>query len=149
MKYLVSACLMGDNCKYNGLNNYNEDVVAFLSNKEYVKVCPECLGGLDIPRVPSEIKNSKVINKDNIDVTKEYQKGALKALEIAKHNNCNCAIFKSKSPSCGCGKIYDGTFSKKLISGNGITTSLLKKNNIKVYTEDEIDKIKENYEEDK
>lgn len=137
MKYIVSSCLLGDNCKYNGKNNYNEKIVEFLKDKEYIKVCPECLGGLPTPRVPSEIINDKVINKEGIDVTKEYELGARKTLLIVKDNNIDCAILKSKSPSCGCGFIYDGTFSKTLIKGNGVTTKLLKENNVKIINSDD------------
>ena len=138
MKFVVSACLMGDNCKYNGGNNYSEEVINYLKDKEYVKICPECLGGLSIPRVPSEICGDKVINKDGIDVTNEYNKGALESLKIAKDFKADIAILKSNSPSCGCGMIYDGTFSKKLISGDGVTTKLFKENSIKVISSDDI-----------
>ena len=138
MKYVVSACLLGDNCKYNGGNNYNENVCKFLSNKEYIKVCPECLGGLSIPRLPSEIIGDKVINSSNIDVTLNYKKGAEETLKICQNENINCAIMKSRSPSCGCGKIYDGTFSKKLVDGDGITVRLLKEHEIKVLSEEDI-----------
>ena len=137
MKYIVSSCLMGDNCKYNGKNNYHEKIVEFLKDKEYIKVCPECLGGLPTPRVPSEIVGDKVINKEGIDVTKEYSLGAKITLDIVKENNVDCAILKSKSPSCGCGLIYDGSFSKTLIEGNGVTTKLLKENNVKVINSDD------------
>ncbi len=138
MKYVVSACLLGDNCKYNGGNNYNENVCKFLSNKEYIKVCPECLGGLSIPRLPSEIIGDKVINSSNIDVTLNYKKGAEETLKICQSENINCAIMKSRSPSCGCGKIYDGTFSKKLVDGDGITVRLLKEHEIRVLSEEDI-----------
>lgn len=138
MKFVVSACLMGDNCKYNGGNNYSEEVINYLKDKEYVKICPECLGGLSTPRVPSEICGDKVINKDGIDVTNEYNKGALESLKIAKDFKADIAILKSNSPSCGCEMIYDGTFSKKLISGDGVTTKLFKENSIKVISSDDI-----------
>ena len=143
MKYLVSSCLMGDNCKYNGGNNYDESVFNFLKNKEYIKICPECLGGLPTPRIPSEIVGDKVINKDGIDVTKEYNLGAIKTLKIAKDNKCTYAILKSRSPSCGCGKVYDGTFSNQLIDGDGVTTKLLKENNIKVINNENIKNLME------
>lgn len=132
---------MGDNCKYNAGNNYDENVINFLKDKEYLKVCPECLGGLSIPRIPSEIVEDKVINKDGVDVTKEYNLGALKTLKIAKENNCQCAIFKSRSPSCGCGEVYDGTFSKKLVNCDGITTKLLKENDIIVISNENINDL--------
>lgn len=143
MKYIVSACLMGDNCKYNGGNNYNEDVINFLKDKEYIKVCPEVFGGLKTPRVPSEIVFDKVINQKGLDVTNEYLKGAYKTLQIIKDNNIKCAILKSRSPSCGTNQIYDGTFSKTLKSGDGITAKLLKENGISVFSELELEKIKE------
>ena len=138
MKYVVSACLLGDNCKYNGGNNYNEKVCKFLNDKKYIKVCPECLGGLSIPRLSSEIIGDKVINSSNIDVTLNYKKGAEETLKICQNENINCAIMKSRSPSCGCGKIYDGTFSKKLVDGDGITVRLLKEHGIKVLSEEDI-----------
>lgn len=135
MKIMVSACLLGDNCKYNGGNNYQEELNRYLDNHEVYKVCPEIMGGLPVPRVPSEIKGEMVINKDNVDVTKEYHKGALKTLEIALKNNIKVAILKDRSPSCGSTSIYDGTFSKKVISGEGITTKLLRENGITVLNE--------------
>lgn len=138
MKYLVSACLMGDNCKYNGKNNLDKNILEFLKDKEYIKVCPECLGGLSIPRTKAEIINDKVINSDGVDVSNNYLNGASKTLSIALNNDCQVAIFKSKSPSCGCGKVYDGTFKKNLVAGDGITTRLLKENGIKVINNDEM-----------
>lgn len=141
MKYLVSSCLMGDNCKYNAGNNFDLKVFEFMKDKDYIKVCPECLGGLSIPRIPSEIVDNKVINKEGIDVTEEYNLGALKTLNIAKENNCQCAIFKSRSPSCGCGEVYDGTFTKKIIKNDGITTKLLKENDIIVISNENINDL--------
>ena len=131
-KILVSACLAGVNCKYDGGNNENKKIIELIKNKDVILICPEQLGGLKTPRIPAEIQKTKVINKDNIDVTKEYKKGAEEVLNLAKKFNIKKAILKSKSPSCGKGKIYDGTFSNNLIDGNGITTELLEKNGIKV-----------------
>ena len=142
MKIMVSACLLGDNVKYDGSNNKNTKLIEFLNDYEIIKVCPEVLGGLSIPRVPAEIQNNKVINKEGIDVTKEYLSGARKALEIAKKNNIKIAILKKNSPSCGSNKIYDGTFSHKLIESDGITVKLLKENGIKVFDEDNYSFIK-------
>lgn len=136
MKIIVSACLLGENCKYNGSNNFHQKLSDFLKNYEVIKVCPEVMGGLPTPRVPAEIKGGNVINQDGIDVTNEYQKGALKTLEIARQNDIKIAILKSNSPSCGCGKIYDGTFSKTLIDGDGITSKLLKEKGILVLNEE-------------
>ena len=135
---LVSACLLGTNCKYNGKNNKNDKVLEYIKDKYVIPICPEVFGGLSTPRIASEIKGDKVINKEGKDVTKYFIDGAYKTLDIAKTLNIKKAILKQKSPSCGCGKIYDGTFNNIIINGNGITTKLLKDNNIEVLTEDDI-----------
>ena len=135
---LISACLAGVNCRYDGENCYNEKILELVKNGEAILVCPEQLGGLSTPRVPAEIINGKVITKDGIDVTEEYKKGATEVLKLAKCLNINKAIFKSKSPSCGCGIIYDGTFSGNKVNGNGITTQVLLDNGINVITEKDI-----------
>ena len=139
---LVSKCLIGENCKYNGRNNRNDDVIKFLKGKEYIGICPETDGGLSVPRAASEIvlKNDirRVINKDGEDVTCEFERGAEIALELANEHNPELIILKAKSPSCGKGRIYDGTFSGKLTEGNGITAELLIKYGYKVATEEEI-----------
>lgn len=135
---LVSACLCGVNCKYNGKNNLNEEMLELLKKGEVLLVCPEQMGGLETPRNPSEIKiinnEVKVFMKDGRDVTENYKKGAEEVLRLAKELNIKKAILKKKSPSCGCGEIYDGTFTDKLISGNGITAALLLENGIEVET---------------
>lgn len=133
-KILVSACLLGTNCKYSGGNNYSEEVTEYLKDYEIIPICPEQLGGLPTPRPASEIIGDKVINNEGTDVTSNYQKGAEEALKIAKLLGIKKALLKAKSPSCGNGKIYDGTFSGTLIDGDGITTKLLKENNIEVIT---------------
>lgn len=137
-RILVSACLLGIACRYDGKSKSNKNVLSLLDKYELVPICPEILGGLSTPRAPSEIKGEKVINKLGEDVTDNYKKGAEESLKIATIYNSRKAILKSKSPSCGCGKIYDGSFSKNLIDGDGITTKLFKENNIKVITEEEI-----------
>ncbi len=134
-KILVSACLLGINCKYNGENNYNEKVIAYLQDKEVIPICPEIMGGLPTPRVASEIKNGKVYSKNGEDVTKEFQKGAEETLKLAKLFGVKKALLKAKSPSCGYKKIYDGSFNNNLIDGNGITAELLLKNGIEIITE--------------
>ncbi len=136
MKIIVSACLLGDNVKYNGGNNKKDDLIDFLKDYEIVKVCPEVMGGLSIPRIPSEIKEEKVFNKENMDVTDKYLLGAYDALELAKRENIHVAILKERSPSCGSNYIYDGTFSGNLINGEGITTRLLRENGITVLNEE-------------
>lgn len=142
MMIFVSACLMGDNCKYNGGNNYNSKVAEFLKDKEYIKICPEMSGGLSIPRNPAEIVNShggkRVLSSDGRDVTENFIKGAENTLRLAEKYNPELIIFKAKSPSCGKGEVYDGTFSKTLTKGNGITAELLLRKGYKVITEKEI-----------
>ena len=135
---LVSACLLGINCKYNGKNNKNDKVIEYLKDKYVIPICPEVFGGLPIPRIPSEIKDNNVINKDGKDVTKYFINGANKTLEIAKILNIKKALLKQKSPSCGSGKIYDGTFNNNIINDDGITTKILKDNNIEVITEEDL-----------
>ena len=149
MLILVSACLLGVNCKYNGENNRNERVIEFLKDKKFVMACPEELGGLNTPRIPCEMvglakdilnnkDKGKVINKSGDDITENFLKGAYETLKIVKSNNIKKAILKAKSPSCGYGLVYDGTFSEKLTLGNGVTAQILKDNNIDVITEEDI-----------
>lgn len=139
---LVSACLVGVNCKYNGKNNYNEKIFNLVKEGRAIPVCAEQLGGLTTPRLPCEIKNIDgkryVLNSNNIDVTKEFERGANEILNLAKSMNIKKAILKSRSPSCGIGKIYSGNFDNTLVDGNGILAELLLCNNIEVITEDEI-----------
>ena len=138
---LVSACLLGINCKYDGTSSKNEKILKLAKNYILIPVCPEILGGLPIPRERAERKGEKVITKSGKDVTKYFEKGAKEVLKIAKILKIKKAILKQKSPSCGCGKIYDGTFSGRLIRGDGVTAKLLKKNGIKVFSEEDIDSI--------
>ena len=138
MKVLVSNCLLGINCRYNGEARQNDKVIEFLKNKEVIGICPESAGGLAIPRDPSEIVGNRVISKSGKDVTAEYLKGAEIALKLAQDNKVDLAILKAKSPSCGVGLVYDGTFSKTLIQGNGVTADLLIKNGFKVITEEDL-----------
>lgn len=135
-KILISACLIGLNCKYNGGNNENSKLVELMKEKDLVPICPEQLGGLKTPRVSAERKQEKVITKEGVDVTKEYQKGAEEALKLAKKLNIKKAILKSRSPSCGIDEIYDGTFSHTLIKRDGVAAELLKKNGIEVISSD-------------
>ena len=136
MHILISACLLGINCKYNGGNNLTKGIVESLSeNHNLIPVCPESLGGLKSPRLPSELRNGAVYSKDGTDVTDYFLTGAEKVLYIAKKNNAKAAILKANSPSCGYGKIYDGTFSGNLIDGNGVTAGILAENGIKIYNE--------------
>ncbi len=141
MKILVSACLLGENCKYSGGNNYCENVAKLADKFEFVPVCPECFGGLKTPRTPSEIVGDKVLTKEGVDVTKEFEDGAEKTLYIANECNVCYAILKERSPSCGFRQIYDGTFSGTLTYGNGVTADLLYNNGIRIFGENEIDKF--------
>lgn len=135
---IVSACLNGAKCKWDGEARPCTKVINLVKQGKAIPVCPEILGGLPTPRNPAEQKGDKVFTKEGKDVTTQFKRGAQKALKIAKDNNCKEAVLKSKSPSCGSNKIYDGKFSGKLIKGDGVFAKLLKKNNIKVYTEEEI-----------
>jgi len=141
-RVLVSACLLGHNCRYDEVIQKNNEIINLLKDVEIIPVCPEVMGGLDTPRIPSEIKENRVINKKRKDVTEYFINGANYALETYKKCNCDFAILKSKSPSCGKGQIYDGTFKGQLIEGNGIFADMLVKNNIKVFNENEIEEIK-------
>ncbi len=138
MAVIVSACLLGLCCRYDCKITKNENVLSFIKNETVIPVCPEQLGGRPTPRKPVEILNGKVIEKNGTDHTDEFLLGAEQTLKIAKLNNIKTAILKSKSPSCGFGKIYDGTFSKTLINGNGITAELLNQNGIEIKNENEI-----------
>lgn len=150
-KILVSACLRGLYCRYDGKSKMNPDLLSLKERYLMIPVCPELFGGLPIPREPSEIVGgsgydvmegkAKVIAKDGGDRTSDFIKGAYETLALAKNAGIKKAVFKSRSPSCGCGKIFDGSFSGKMISGDGVTASLLKQNGIEVYAEDEVDKL--------
>ena len=132
MKIAVSACLLGDNCKYNGGNNYSEKVAEFVKGHDIIPVCPEIMGGLPTPRKPSEIVNGIVKHKDGSSVDAEFRKGAELALNKVITNGVDLVILQSRSPSCGVKQIYDGTFSGTLIPGQGVFVKLLKENNIRV-----------------
>ena len=131
---IVSACLTGVKCRYDGNDNEEADIKALFTEGKAIPICPEVLGELSIPRGPAEIVGGKVINFERRDITENFLTGAEKTLEIAKSVKCSLAILKSRSPSCGKGEIYDGSFSKILKTGNGITAELLLKNDIEVIT---------------
>lgn len=131
MVIAVSACLLGQNCKYNGGNNRNEKLLDFLKDHEVIPVCPEVFGGLPTPRDPSEIVNGVVRHKDGVSVDKEFREGARIALEKVLKSRAELVILQSRSPSCGPDTIYDGTFSKRLIPGDGVFVQLLKEHKIK------------------
>lgn len=138
MKILVSACLLGKNCKYNGGNNLNQGVLGFIEGHEVIGVCPEQLGGLSTPRLPAEIVDGIVTNKEGISVDAEFRKGAQAALAAALEKKVDLAILQSRSPSCGVKEIYDGSFSGKKVKGQGVFARLLTKYGIKVLDAEDI-----------
>ena len=138
MTIAVSACLLGENCKYNGGNNFSEKVMRFTEGHEVIPVCPEVLGGLPVPREPSEIVNGVVCHKDGTSVDKEFRKGAELALEIVKKHNADLVILQSRSPSCGVNSVYDGTFGGKTIAGQGVFAKILEENGIKAVDVEDI-----------
>ena len=125
MKIMVSACLLGENCKYDGGNNRNEALLEMLAGHEIIPVCPETAGGLPVPRVPAELVNGRAVNRNGGDVDDAFRKGAEKALEIAEREKPDLIILQSRSPSCGVNEIYDGTFSGKKIPGHGIFADMV------------------------
>lgn len=135
---IVSACLAGIKCRYDGEGKPCQKVLDLIKQGKAIPICPEQLGGLTTPRNPAEQKENKVFTKTGEDVTSQFENGAEESLKIALLANCDEAILKSKSPFCGCGKVYDGTFSGKLIDGDGVFAKILKKNNIKVISENDI-----------
>ena len=148
---IVSACLLGDKCRYDGKANYNEKVKFLREHFNIVPVCPEVLGGMSIPRIPSEIKNNSVVNKNGKDVTRYFQKGADSVVNVVKYLNIKKAVLVDHSPSCGVYKIYNGNFNNTLINGEGFTTRELKRLGVKCYTIDEVENmldptIKESFE---
>ena len=135
---LVSACLLGHACRYDGKSKPCERVIALKDTYNLIPICPEVMGGLPTPRTPSEICGEYVLMKDGRDVTENYNRGALAALSIAQENACTVAILKEKSPSCGSGLIHNGLFDGGLVEGDGITTRLLKSEGIRVLGESEV-----------
>ncbi len=143
MNILVSACLLGTPCRYDGKSKPCEAVQKLSKKVHFIPVCPEEAGGLTTPRSPAEQKSGRVINAMGKDVTEAYEKGAKKAHLLAKENGCRFAILKERSPSCGNREIYDGTFTGTLQEGMGVTARLLKENGIEVFGESEIELLKQ------
>ena len=125
-KILVSACLLGENCKYNGGNNFAPAVAEFLKGREVLKVCPEMMAGMGCPRTPIEIVDGVLMDRDGNNVDEAMRKAVAQAMEWIRKENIQCAILQSRSPTCGVNQVYDGTFSGKLISGFGIFAKALK-----------------------
>ncbi|MDO5754953.1 MAG: DUF523 domain-containing protein [Tissierellia bacterium] len=140
IKLILSACLIGIPCRYNGKSQKQK--LHLPEEIEIYPICPEVMGGLPIPRLPCEIQGEHVFNTAGKDCTKAFQKGAEKSLEIAKKRNCSLALLKESSPSCGVNFIYDGSFTGNKIPGQGITTQLLRENGVKVFSENEFAQLK-------
>ena len=138
MKILISACLLGARCRYDGASKEHPEVLKLAEHHTLVPVCPEQLGGLPTPRTPSERQGDAVCTRDGTDVTEAYRRGAEEALRLCRMLGCQAAVLKERSPSCGCGEIYDGTFTGTLITGDGVTAELLKANGIPVYGESQV-----------
>ena len=140
-KILVSACMLGTACRYDGRSVPKDEVISLGEKYILIPFCPEIYGGLPTPRVPSEFINDRVVMKNGNDVTENYLKGANEALRICNQLGIKIAVLKEKSPSCGKGKIYDGTFSGTLTDGDGMTVRVLQENGIKVFGESEISSL--------
>ena len=138
---LISACLLGCACRYDGKSKPHPLAVELARRGLAVPVCPEQLGGLPTPRKPSERQCGRVVMADGRDVTAEYRRGAEEALHLARLYGCTAAVLKERSPSCGKGQIYDGTFTGTLTAGDGVTAELLTAGGIKVYGESELEKL--------
>ncbi len=141
MRLLVSACLLGVHCRYDGGSNQLPALEALLTQHDCIPVCPELLGGLPTPRPPAECQGDRVINREGTDVTEAFHRGAAEALYLATLYRCEAALLKERSPSCGCGAIYDGSFSKALIPGDGVTAQALKGLGLPVYGESQVDAL--------
>ncbi len=139
MKVLVSACLLGENCKYSGGNNRNETVLAFLKDHEAVPVCPEVLGGLPAPRTPAEIVDGAVIARDGENVDQAFRRGAELALDIARRAGAELAVLQPRSPSCGVRQVYDGTFSGRRVPGMGVFARLLAENGFRLLEPEDLE----------
>lgn len=140
MRLLVSACLLGVRCRYDGKGNPlpQAELDALLRRHQCVPVCPESFGGLPIPRPPAECRGDRVVTQEGTDVTEAFQRGAQETLRLAERFRCDAALLKERSPSCGCGRIYDGSFSHTQIPGNGRTAQALQEAGIPVYGESDL-----------
>ena len=126
MKILVSACLMGENCKYNGGNNYNAAVVEYVKGKQVWPICPELMAGMGCPRTPIEIVDGVLMDRNGNNVDAAMREAVAQAMEMIRKDNIQYAILQSRSPTCGVNEIYDGSFSGKLIPGSGVLAQALK-----------------------
>ena len=140
---LVSACLLGLNCKYTGGNNYSDKLAEYLKDKVVIAVCPEVMGGLPTPRVPSEIVDGIVMNRQGKSVDREFRLGTERIMQAIEQTKIDLAILQSRSPSCGVGKVYDGTFSGRLTDGMGIFAQRLQEAGIPAVTVEWLEDRKE------
>lgn len=138
---VFSQCLLGVQCRYDGRCAAKQEVCDAARERGWIPVCPEILGGLCTPRPAAERVGDRVMNRDGIDVTQQFCHGAEQALEIAKLYGARYALLKERSPSCGCGEIYDGTFTGKRIAGDGLTAALFKEHGIQVFGESRLDEL--------
>ena len=141
MKILVSACLLGICCRYDGRGNPKEWIQKLAGTEQLIPVCPEQLGGLATPRPPAERQGNRVVTRSGTDVTEAYCRGAAETLRLCKALNCQAAVLKERSPSCGHGQIYDGTFTATLSKGDGVTAELLGSHGIRVYGESQLEEL--------
>ncbi len=140
---LISACLLGIGCRYDGGGQYRPEAAALLARYELVPVCPELLGGLPVPRPPAEIKGGRVVTAAGVDVTDAFRLGAERALELARRRGARRALLKDGSPSCGCTRVHDGEFSGRLVPGRGLAAALLTGGGIEAISEDGIGRLLE------
>ena len=141
MRILVSACLLGCRCRYDGASKKHPLVKRLAERHTLVPVCPEQLGGLPTPRPPAERRGARVVTGAGTDVTEPYRRGAEETLRLCRVLGCEAAVLKERSPSCGCGEVYDGTFSGRLTAGDGVTAALLLGSGVPVYGESQIEEL--------
>ena len=141
MNVLVSACLMGFRCRYDGGAQRLDCLDALRERHVLVPVCPEVMGGLPTPREPSEIRSGRVVTRDGRDVTEAFARGAREAEKIALACGCRCALLKERSPSCGLGRVYDGTFTGTLMRGDGLCARLLSQRGLRVLGESQAEEL--------
>ena len=138
MKILVSACLLGENCKYNGGNNYSGAVAEFVKDKEVLAVCPELLAGMGCPRTPIEIVDGVLMDRNGNNVDAAMRKAVAQAMELIRGEELQCAVLQSRSPTCGVNQVYDGSFSGRLTEGSGIFAQALKDKGCRVIDAEDI-----------
>ena len=141
MNILISACLLGVRVRYDGQSKTNGDAVKLLKDHHLIPVCAEVMGGLPTPRVPAERVGERVVNREGTDVTRQYERGAEEIVRLAKMYGCTLAILKERSPSCGHGAIYDGTFTGTLTHGDGVLAQRLIEAGVRVIGESEIEEV--------